>query len=238
MVFQAAMNSFNPVVTIGRQVDHLLEAHGEVFDSHRDGRAYFDELLGMVRLPPERIWQSFEHQLSGGMKQRVAIAVALLLRPSVLVLDEPTTALDVLNQRLVLDVLRDLHRALGLTVVFVTHDLAVVAELATRVAVMYAGRLVETGTVDEIFTDRRRHPYVAALISAIPSVLEQGLRVRPIPGQVPNLAELPAGCRFAPRCPLAQPICLETEPRLIPNDTGHAVSCHVANENLVEGSTR
>jgi peptide/nickel transport system ATP-binding protein len=238
MVFQAAMNSFNPVTTIGRQVQDLLEAHERVFDSAAAGRAYFDELLGMVRLPTERIWRSYEHQLSGGMKQRVAIAVALLLHPSILILDEPTTALDVLNQRLVLDVLRNLHASLGLSVVFVTHDLAVVAELASRVAVMYAGRLVESGTVDEIFTDERRHPYVAALISAIPSVLAQGLQVRPIAGQVPNLAELPAGCRFAPRCPLARAICREIEPPLVADRAGHAVACHVVNESLVEGTVR
>ncbi len=238
MVFQAAMNSFNPVTTIGRQVEDLLEAHNRVFDSAASGRAYFDELLGMVRLPTERIWRSYEHQLSGGMKQRVAIAVALLLHPSILILDEPTTALDVLNQRLVLDVLRNLHASLGLSVVFVTHDLAVVAELASRVAVMYAGRLVESGTVDEIFTDERRHPYVAALISAIPSVLAEGLQVRPIAGQVPNLAELPAGCRFAPRCPLARAICREAEPPLVADRTGHAVACHVVNEKLVEGTVQ
>lgn len=235
IVFQAAMNSFNPVTTIGRQVEDLLEAHGEVFASAAEGRAYFDELLGMVRLPTERIWRSYEHQLSGGMKQRVAIAVALLLHPSILILDEPTTALDVLNQRLVLDALRNLHRELGLSVVFVTHDLAVVAELATRVAVMYAGRLVESGTVDEIFTDARRHPYVAALISAIPSVLARGLQVKPIAGRVPNLAELPSGCRFASRCPLARGICHEAEPPLVVSNTGHAVACHVVNEELTEG---
>jgi peptide/nickel transport system ATP-binding protein len=230
IVFQAAMNSLNPVVTIGRQVDHMLEAHPAVFPSVREGRAHFNELLNMVRLPPDRVWRSFEHQLSGGMKQRVAIAFALLLRPSLLVLDEPTTALDVLNQRMVLDVLRDLHRSLGVTIIFVTHDLAVVAELATRVAVMYAGRLVESGTVDEIFTKGRRHPYVAALISAIPSVLDEGLRVRPIAGQVPNLANLPPGCRFAPRCGLARAICRQVEPPLLSDRGGHAVACHVVNE--------
>ncbi|SDS65615.1 ABC transporter ATP-binding protein [Actinopolymorpha singaporensis] len=238
IVFQAAMNSFNPVTTVGRQVEDLLEAHEGVFESVAAGRAHFEELLGMVRLPTQRIWRAYEHQLSGGMKQRVAIAIALLLHPSLLVLDEPTTALDVLNQRLVLDVLRNLHAELDLSIVFVTHDLAVVAELADRVAVMYAGRLVETGTVDEIFTDARRHPYVRALISAIPSVLARGLDVRPIAGQVPNLAELPRGCRFAPRCPLAMPICREAEPPLVADRSGHAVACHVVNENLLEGTTR
>lgn len=233
MVFQAAMNSFNPVITIGRQVDHMLSAHSEVFPDPRDGRAYFAELLSMVRLAPEQICGAYEHQLSGGMKQRVAIAIALLLRPSVIVLDEPTTALDVLNQRLVLDVLRDLHGTLGVAIIFVTHDLAVVAELATRVAVMYAGRLVEFGTVDEIFAEGRRHPYVAALVSAIPSVLDEGLDVRPIAGQVPDLAKLPPGCRFAPRCHLARPVCHEIEPDLISDHGGHAVACHVVNDSLV-----
>lgn len=232
MVFQAAMNAFNPVITIGRQVEHILQAHPEVFPNPRDGRQYFEHLLELVRLPPERIWKSFESQLSGGMKQRVAIAVTLLLKPSLIILDEPTTALDVLNQRLVIEILKDLHRDLGVTIIFVTHDLAVVAELATRVAVMYAGRLVESGTVYEIFAPGRRHPYVTGLINAIPSVLAAGLRVRPIPGQVPNLAQLPPGCRFAPRCPLAEPICTQEEPPLLPDDKHHLIACHVVNREL------
>lgn len=232
MVFQAAMNAFNPVITIGAQVDHVLQAHPDVFGSRDEGRAYFKQLLDKFLLPSERIWSSYESQLSGGMKQRVAIAVALLLKPSLVVLDEPTTALDALNQRLVIQILKDLHRSLGLTIVFVTHDLAVVAELANRVAVMYAGRLVESGTVEEIFNPGRRHPYVAALIDAIPSVLEKGLRVRPIEGQVPNLAQLPAGCRFAPRCQLAEGVCREVEPPLPADEHGHAIACHVVNRRL------
>ncbi|TDD19354.1 ABC transporter ATP-binding protein [Kribbella turkmenica] len=233
MVFQGAMNAFNPVVTIGTQVDHILQAHPEVFPDPKEGRNHFEHLLELVQLPPKRIWKSFESQLSGGMKQRVAIAVALLLQPSVVILDEPTTALDVLNQRLVIDILKDLHRDLGVTIVFVTHDLAVVAEVATRVAVMYAGRLVETGTVEEIFKAERRHPYVEALINAIPSVLDVGLTVEPIGGAVPNLADLPAGCRFAPRCGLAEEICQHTEPPLLGDDGGHLVACHVVNRNAV-----
>ncbi|GAB3756548.1 ABC transporter ATP-binding protein [Microlunatus parietis] len=238
MVFQGAMNAFNPVLTIGTQVDHILQAHPEVFADPKDGRDYFRHLLDLVQLPADRIWKSYESQLSGGMKQRVAIAVALLLRPSVVILDEPTTALDVLNQRLVIDILKDLHRTLGVTIIFVTHDLAVVAELATRVAVMYAGRLVESGTVEEIFKAGRRHPYVEALINAIPSVLDAGLRVRPIGGAVPNLAELPGGCRFAPRCARAEDLCHETEPPLLGDDHGHLVACHVVNRRpeLVEVS--
>lgn len=232
MVFQAAMNAFNPVLTIGKQVQHILAAHPECFDSTAEGRAYFEHLLELVQLPPARIWKSYESQLSGGMKQRVAIALALLLKPSVVVLDEPTTALDVLNQRLVIDILKDLHRRLGVTVVFVTHDLAVVAELANRVAVMYAGRLVEVGGVDEIFGDDKRHPYVEALINAIPSVIDTGVAVRPIGGSVPNLAELPAGCRFAPRCPLAEELCHHAEPALLELKPHHLVACHVVTRTI------
>jgi peptide/nickel transport system ATP-binding protein len=231
MVFQAAMNAFNPVITIGDQVEHILQAHPDVFPNPDEGRAYFEHLLELVRLPPSLIWDSFESQLSGGMKQRVSIALTLLLKPSVVVLDEPTTALDVLNQRLVIDILRRLHRDLGITIVFVTHDLAVVAELATRVAVMYAGRLVESGTVREIFKSEGRHPYVQALVEAIPSILDEGLLVRPIAGEVPNLAELPPGCRFAPRCQLAREICTRVEPPLL-GDKQHLVACHVVNEAL------
>jgi peptide/nickel transport system ATP-binding protein len=232
VVFQAAMSAFNPVISIGAQVEHILDAHPDAYPSHREGRQHFEELLHLVRLRPEQVWPTYESRLSGGMKQRVAIAIALLLQPEVLVLDEPTTALDVLSQRLVIDIIRDLHETLGTTVVFVTHDLAVVAELAERVAVMYAGRLVESGTVEEIFFDERRHPYVKALISAMPSVTADLSSLRSIPGSVPDLSALPPGCRFAPRCPLAQPVCAETEPPLLASPSGHAVSCHVVNSGL------
>lgn len=230
MVFQAAMNSFNPVITIRAQVDHILQAHPDVFPDPREGRAHFEQLLELVRLQPAQIWGAFESQLSGGMKQRVAIALTLLLKPSVVVLDEPTTALDVLNQRLVIDILRDLHRKLGITIIFVTHDLSVVAELATRVAVMYAGRMVEAGTVREVFKARRRHPYVQALTDAIPSILDKGVAVRSIGGEVPNLAELPPGCRFAPRCQLARDVCADAEPPLLADEYHHSIACHVVNE--------
>jgi len=231
MVFQAAMNAFNPVLTIGRQVEHILAAHPGVFADQAEGRAYFEHLLQMVQLSPGEVWDTYESRLSGGMKQRVAIALSLLLKPSVVVLDEPTTALDVLNQRLVIDILRSLYESLGITIIFITHDLAVVAELATRVGVMYAGRLVETGTVDEVFLDRRRHPYVEALVSAIPSVLSGQGVAHAIPGQVPDLRNLPPGCRFAPRCPLARSSCSDGEPPLLADRQGHAVACFVVNED-------
>lgn len=233
MVFQAAMNAFNPVITIGKQVEHVLEAHPDAYPNKRDGREYFEYLIRLVRLMPETIWNGYESRLSGGMKQRVAIALALLLKPRLLVLDEPTTALDILSQRLVIDILKDLHATLGVTIVFITHDLALVAELADRVAVMYAGRLVENGTIDEIFYGERRHPYLSALIRAIPSVTGDPSLIRPIPGRVPSLAELPPGCRFAPRCLLAEPICHEVDPPMRSDDLGHAIACHVVNAGML-----
>ncbi|MDA8069063.1 MAG: ABC transporter ATP-binding protein [Actinomycetota bacterium] len=236
MVFQSAMNAFNPVLTIGTQVEHILRAHPGVFASQAEGRKHFEYLLELVRLDPARVVRSYESELSGGMKQRVAIAVAVLLSPKLVVLDEPTTALDVWNQRVVISILHELHRTLGIAIMLVTHDLAVVAEVATKVAVMYAGRLVEYGGVDEIFHGQRRHPYVAALIGAIPSVLKGGLTVRPIPGQVPSLAELAPGCRFAPRCQRAVTICHQQEPALLADGGDHLVACHVVNAGeLVTG---
>jgi peptide/nickel transport system ATP-binding protein len=235
VVFQAAMSAFNPVITIGTQVGHILDAHPDVYPTRQEGRQHFEELLKLVRLRPEQVWRAYESRLSGGMKQRVAIAIALLLKPEVLVLDEPTTALDVLSQRLVIDIVKDLHETLGTTVVFVTHDLAVVAELAERVAVMYAGRLIESGTVDQTFYDNRRHPYVKALISAVPSVTADPDSIESIPGQVPDLAALPPGCRFAPRCALAESICEQAEPELRAGAAGHAIACHVVNRKDAAG---
>lgn len=229
MVFQAAMSSFNPVVTIGHQVEHVLQAHPAVWPSRRDGREYFDHLLDLVRLPVTRVRGMFESQLSGGMKQRVAIAFACVLKPSVLILDEPTTALDVINQRLVIDVLRDLRESLGVTIVFVTHDLSVVAELATTVGVMYAGRMVQVAPIDTIFYGHRRHPYVRALLESIPNVLEPGQTATSIPGQVPRMDRLPPGCRFAPRCPLAEEACLRDDPELVADSHQNAVACHPVN---------
>lgn len=229
VVFQAAMSSFNPVVTIGTQVEHVLQAHPEVWPDRREGLAYFDHLLELVRLSGGQVRDRFESQLSGGMKQRVAIAFACVLKPSLLILDEPTTALDVINQRLVIDVLRDLRERLGVTIMFVTHDLSVVAELATTVGVMYAGRMVQVAPIDAIFYDRRRHPYVRALLSSIPNVLQAGRTATSIPGQVPRMDKLPPGCRFAPRCPLAEEVCLGEDPPLVDDNHRNAVACHPLN---------
>jgi len=234
MVFQAAMSSFNPVITIGHQVDHVLESHPDVWANRREGREYFEHLLELVRLPPGRVWSRFESQLSGGMKQRVAIAFSCLLKPSILVLDEPTTALDVINQRLVIDVLEDMRRGLGITIVFVTHDLSVVAEMATMVGVMYAGRMAQVATIDAVFYEQRRHPYVKALLSSVPNAFEPGRNARSIPGAVPRLDQLPPGCRFAPRCPLVERICTHEDPELLDDGSGIQVACHPLNRPVTQ----
>lgn len=235
MVFQASMNSFNPVLRFHKQIEHILEAHPRSWASHKLAFDYLDEMLMMVHLDPKRVLRSYPHELSGGMKQRMALAISLLLKPSILVLDEPTTALDVLNQRLVLNILRHLHARLGLTVIFVTHDLGVVAEVASRVGVMYAGRLVDVGTLDHVFYDKRRHPYVTALLNAAPSPFDTSVRPRSIPGSVPDLLEPLVGCRFAPRCPLVQEVCRHSEPELIEDAAGHLVSCHPMNAGGLQG---
>jgi peptide/nickel transport system ATP-binding protein len=229
MVLQAAMGSFNPVIPLGKQVEHVLDAHREVWPSRGEGVDYFDHLLDLVRLPAARTRNSFESQLSGGMRQRVAIAFGLLLRPDVIVLDEPTTALDVINQGIIIEVLKDLQQRLGITIVFVTHDLALVAELATSVGVMYAGRLVQAAPIDDVFYGDRRHPYSQALLASIPNVLHRGRTARAIPGSVPRMDQLPAGCRFAPRCRFAEDVCKTEDPPLLDDGSANEVACHPLN---------
>lgn len=232
MVFQASMNSFNPVLTIRRQLSHVLEAHPKVWVDKRAGLSYMEELLNLVHLEPRRVLDSYPHQLSGGMKQRVAIAMGLVLRPKLLILDEPTTALDVLNQRLVLDILKKLHEQLQLTVIFVTHDLAIVADVANRVGVMYAGRMAEIGTLDQVFYSPMRHPYVQGLLRAAPSAFST-VRAQSIPGAVPNLLQLHPGCRFAPRCPLVEPSCREREPEIEEVEENHWIRCDIIRQEAL-----
>ncbi|NPA96147.1 MAG: ABC transporter ATP-binding protein [Crenarchaeota archaeon] len=219
---QAALNALNPTLKI---VDHIVEtakAHGV-----RDRRAVIEkakELFEMLRLDPKRVLNSYPHELSGGMRQRVTIALGLILDPEVVILDEPTTALDVLTQRFILDLLKDLRRKINITMVFITHDIAIEADLADRVAVMYAGKLMELGDVYQIFKDPK-HPYTQALIRSIPSLIGSVDEMKPIPGSPPDLVNPPPGCRFHPRCPLATDICRRKEPPLIELENGRIVSC-------------
>jgi len=230
MVFQAALNSFNPVITIWEQFLDTARAHG-MKDRHKV-RDRADELLDLVHLDTKRVLPAFPHELSGGMKQRVLIALALMLEPQLIILDEPTTALDILTQRSIIDLLRQLREKLGFSIIFISHDLSIAAELADRMITMYAGRVVEEANVDDMFY-RPRHPYSVGLLRAVPRVSGALGSVASIPGSPPDLMRLPVGCSYAPRCPYAIDACRAADPPLIPVDTPrHKAACirwkHVA----------
>ncbi len=222
LIPQAALNALNPTLKI---LDHFLEtarAHGVHDRGWVIERA--SKLLNLLRLEPERVLKSYPHELSGGMKQRVLIALAMLLEPTMLILDEPTTALDVLTQRFILDLLKDLHAKTNITMMFITHDIAVIADIADRVAVMYAGKIMEVGDVYTVFKEPK-HPYSIALMKSIPSLTGSVDEMRSIPGTLPDLINPPPGCRFWPRCPHAMDICRREEPPTVELKPGHLVSC-------------
>jgi len=224
MIFQEPMTSLNPLMTVGRQIDEPLIRHlGLRPDT---ARARTHELLARVGIPrPDQAARVYPHQLSGGMRQRVMIAVALACKPSVLIADEPTTALDVTIQAQILTLLEELRDELGTAILLITHDLAVIAETAHRVAVMYAGRLVETGPVADVFA-RPLHPYTEGLLRSIPRVQRVPDEVLPeIPGTVPAPGKLPAGCAFAPRCAFADSACHDDRPSLTDDGGDRAVAC-------------
>jgi oligopeptide/dipeptide ABC transporter ATP-binding protein len=232
MIFQEPMTSLNPVYTIGDQIGEAVAQHE---DATRAGvRARVIEMLRLVGIPePEQRMRDYPHQLSGGMRQRAMIAMALSCRPSLLIADEPTTALDVTIQSQILELLRRLQQELGMALLLVTHDLGVVAEMAKRVIVMYAGRVVEEGSVGEIFSEPL-HPYTQGLLRAIPPLakLAAGVRFATIPGMVPDLANLPKGCAFADRCPKVQPRCRQEEVPDDPCNVGRLVRCFYAGSEI------
>lgn len=208
MIFQEPMTSLNPVFTVGGQVTEVLELHRGL--SGREARQEARRLFELVGIPSaEQRLDEYPHQLSGGMRQRVMIAMALACNPRVLIADEPTTALDVTVQAQILDLLRELQQRLGMAILLITHDLGVVASMAQRVNVMYAGRIVESGPVAQLF-ERPRHPYTVGLLESLPKLKAEGDALRPIEGNVPDALALPSGCRFHPRCPLRFAPC-ETE---------------------------
>lgn len=223
MVFQGALNAFNPVLKIWDQVLDTARAHG-LRDRTRV-REQCERLLRLVQLDPDRVLQSYPHELSGGMRQRVMIALSLLLEPRLVIYDEPTTALDILTQRAIIEVLRSLRQELGFAMVFISHDLPLAAELADRVATMYAGRIVELAPVRDLFY-RPRHPYTRGLLRAVPPVSGSLTTVASIPGSPPSLAELPPGCSFAPRCELATDRCRSEDPPLCMVGADHWSACH------------
>ena len=223
MIFQEPMTSLNPVFTVGRQIEEVLVLHQRL--GAKAAREQALELLRRVGIPsPERRLTQYPHELSGGMKQRVMIAIAIACRPRLLIADEPTTALDVTIQAQIMELLRSLKQELGMAVLLITHDLGVVAHFAERVLVMYAGKIVEQGTVRDIFK-RPAHPYTRALIGALPDPLKPAERLEAIPGRVPSPRLLPAGCAFCARCKHAFAPCPTEQPPLYPVAKGHEAAC-------------
>ena len=219
---QSSMNSLDPVYRLGAQMREVLCGRGKLSRAAADRRAA--ELFGAVGLNPRRL-ADYPHQFSGGMRQRAAIALALALRPKLVIADEPVTALDVIVQRQVLDMLRQLGRDLHLTAIFVTHDIAVVAYLCTVTAVMYAGRIVEYGPTADLLA-QPAHPYTMGLMNAFPDLEGPTQDLAPIEGSPPDLQAPPPGCRFAPRCPFVRPVCLAIYPAARPVAPGHTAACH------------
>ena len=224
MIFQEPMTSLNPVHSIGWQITEAMRAHDKRA-SARELRDRAIAALQRVRIPsPERRFDDYPHQLSGGMRQRVMIAMALACKPALLIADEPTTALDVTVQAQILDLLRDLQAETGMAIILITHDLGVVAEMADEVAVMYAGRVAERATAAEIFADPQ-HPYTLGLLGSIPRLDEDRERLLAIEGAVPPPFALPKGCRFHPRCPFAVEACTVAPPDLALVAPGHLAAC-------------
>lgn len=221
MIFQDPMTSLNPVFTVGEQIAESIELH-EGLDK---GEAYqkAEEMLELVGIPRERAGE-YPHQFSGGMRQRVVIAIALTCNPKLLIADEPTTALDVTIQAQVLELMNELKQKYGTSMILITHDLGIVAETCDDVAVMYAGRIVEQGTLEEIF-NQTKHPYTEALFNSLPNIRSRGERLKPIPGLMPDPTNLPQGCAFAPRCPYAGKACREKMPDIRQITDTHFVMC-------------
>ena len=240
MIFQEPMTSLNPLMTVGRQIGEAIALHQGV--SRREALDQAVEMLRRVHIPePERRAHAYPHQLSGGMRQRVMIAMALSCAPKVLIADEPTTALDVTIQAQILDLMRELQERLSTAIILITHDLGVVAENADRVVVMYAGRKVEEASAKALF-ESPGHPYTLGLLGSIPNLeaaahtTARRARLTEIKGMVPSLADLPTGCAFAPRCGFATDECRANYPPLVQQRPGHWVSCWHA-DRLLEGSS-
>ena len=226
MIFQEPMTSLNPVFTVGDQVAEALVVHKDMTKEKALDRTA--ELFDLVGLPePRRQLSNYPHQLSGGMRQRVMIAMAISCEPSLIIADEPTTALDVTIQAQILELLNDIRKKFDTAIILITHDLGIIAQMADRVAVMYAGRILEYAKTDDIFYDPL-HPYTEGLLASIPKPGEKLRRLKAIPGMVPKMTELPAGCKFLPRCQYAKPEYAESEPELKEIKPGHLVRCFKA----------
>ena len=223
IVFQSAMNALNPVISIGAQIADTLMAHTDMSKAEALERGA--ELLRTVGIERSRL-KSYPHELSGGMRQRAVIAIALALTPDLIILDEPTTALDVVVQKEILQQIEDLKERFGFSILFITHDLSLLIEMSTRIAVMYAGKIAELATADALFRNPE-HPYTVGLMNSFPSITGPRRELTGIPGTPPHLLNPPPGCRFHPRCPHVMKVCAEVEPALAEENPGHLVACHL-----------
>lgn len=230
MIFQDPMTSLNPVMTVGEQIAEVIEIHEQLGKEKSFEKA--KEMLELVGIPGARA-NDFPHQFSGGMKQRVVIAIALACNPKLLIADEPTTALDVTIQAQVLDLMNDLKEKFKTAMILITHDLGVVAQVCDKVAIMYAGEIVEAGSLIDVF-ENPKHPYTYGLFGSIPSLDEECDRLKPIQGLMPDPTNLPSGCKFHPRCPHATELCSKEQPRVIEIEKGHKVRCLICEGKVKE----
>ena len=221
MIFQDPMTALNPVYTVGEQIAESIAIHEHL--NHKEAYERAKEMLEIVGIPGSRA-EDYPHQFSGGMKQRVVIAMALACNPKLLIADEPTTALDVTIQAQVLDLMRNLREKYNMAMIMITHDLGIVAEVCDEVAVMYAGKIIERGTLEEVFNSTK-HPYTEGLFNSLPNINNRQAELKPIPGLMPDPSNLPKGCAFAPRCPYATAACEEKEPSLHQFSDSHCVLC-------------
>ncbi len=226
IIFQSAMNSFNPVMTIGDQIAEAIQTHETI--GREDTEKRIENLYDLVGIPRDRI-DSYPHEYSGGMRQRSLIAMSIALNPKLIIADEPTTALDVITQDRILAELVKLQQSINSSMIIISHDISIVAQLSTRIAIMYAGEIVENAPTREIFK-APKHPYTMALLRAFPSIKGEKKRLSTIPGSPPDLVNPPKGCRFSPRCPFSKEKCVNEKPLLREISPKHTVACHFSEE--------